>query len=84
MSDVADWWSTAIIEMRPGMIRCHVPVNVNGLLASAFFDRESGRRVLVPLCGATPDLRWLAERGNDVTGVELSRVDVVRQDHRRP
>lgn len=27
-------------------------------------------RVLVPLCGKSPDLRWLYERGNTVVGVE--------------
>lgn len=31
-------------------------------------------RVLVPLCGKSEDLRWLAERGHDVAGVELSLV----------
>ena len=34
--------------------------------------RASGRNVLVPLCGKAHDLRWLADRGNRVTGVELS------------
>ena len=38
--------------------------------------RASGCRVLVPMCGKTPDLVWLAEQGNDVVGVELSRVAV--------
>jgi thiopurine S-methyltransferase len=33
-------------------------------------------RVLVPLCGASPDLLWLAEQGCDVTGVELSEIGV--------
>jgi thiopurine S-methyltransferase len=32
--------------------------------------------VLVPLCGKSPDLLWLAERGHDVTGVELSEIAV--------
>lgn len=27
-------------------------------------------RILVPLCGKTPDLRWLYERGNEVVGIE--------------
>lgn len=27
-------------------------------------------RVLVPLCGKTPDLRWLYERGNTVVGID--------------
>ena len=29
--------------------------------------------VLVPLCGKTLDMRWLAQRGHTVTGVELER-----------
>lgn len=29
--------------------------------------------VLVPLCGKTLDMRWLADRGHTVTGVELER-----------
>ena len=32
---------------------------------------EQGR-VLVPLCGKSEDLRWLADNGHDVVGVELS------------
>ena len=35
-----------------------------------------GRRVLVPLCGKSPDLLWLEARGNAVTGVELSELAV--------
>ncbi len=34
---------------------------------------QSGERVLVPLCGKTLDLRWLAAQGLQVLGVELSR-----------
>lgn len=36
----------------------------------------SGKRVLVPLCGKTPDLIWLASRGNEVVGIELSELAV--------
>ena len=32
------------------------------------------KRVLVPLCGKTPDLLWLEEQGNQVVGVELSEI----------
>jgi thiopurine S-methyltransferase len=35
-----------------------------------------GNRVLVPLCGKSPDLLWLAQQGCDVTGVELSEIAV--------
>ncbi len=31
-------------------------------------------RVLVPLCGASRDLAWLASRGHEVVGVELSEL----------
>lgn len=36
----------------------------------------SGKRVLVPFCGKSRDLLWLAEQGNDVSGVELSELAV--------
>lgn len=36
----------------------------------------TGKRVLVPLCGKSPDLLWLADRGNTVVGVELSKIAV--------
>jgi thiopurine S-methyltransferase len=35
-----------------------------------------GTRVLVPLCGKTADLLWLASRGDRVLGVELSELAV--------
>lgn len=37
-----------------------------------------GSRVLVPLCGKTLDMRWLAEQGHRVLGVELSPLAVVQ------
>lgn len=38
--------------------------------------RASGRTVLVPLCGKSVDLVWLAAQGNRVIGVELSQIAV--------
>lgn len=38
--------------------------------------RVTGRQVLVPMCGKSPDLKWLADRGNKVIGVELSDLAV--------
>lgn len=35
-----------------------------------------GCRVLVPLCGKSPDLLWLASRGHEVVGVELAEMAV--------
>lgn len=34
---------------------------------------RSGEPVLVPLCGKSLDMHWLAEQGHPVTGVELDR-----------
>jgi thiopurine S-methyltransferase len=41
-------------------LKLHWPANVQGA------------RVLVPLCGKSPDLMWLARRGHEVVGVELA------------
>jgi len=38
--------------------------------------RATNKRVLVPLCGKTPDLLWLESQGNEVVGVELSDIAV--------
>ena len=38
--------------------------------------QEPGSRVLVPLCGKSHDLDWLAAQGYQVTGVELSPIAV--------
>ncbi|MCO8312229.1 thiopurine S-methyltransferase [Pseudomonas mandelii] len=37
---------------------------------------EEGARVLVPLCGKSLDLLWLAHQGHEVLGVELSEKAV--------
>lgn len=33
---------------------------------------RSNLHIFVPLCGKTPDMRWLAEQGHSITGVEAS------------
>ncbi len=38
--------------------------------------RATGRTVLVPMCGKSVDLLWIATRGNRVVGVELSDIAV--------
>ena len=38
--------------------------------------RATGRTVLVPMCGKSVDLRWIAAQGNRVVGVELSGIAV--------
>lgn len=67
-----DFWLQAWGEERT---RFHQG-NVHGdLIASeASFLGGGPHRVLVPLCGRTLDLAWLAERGHEVVGIELSPI----------
>lgn len=62
---------------REGRIGFHQP-RVHRFL-SRFFPElglEPGAEVLVPLCGKSLDLLWLAEQGYAVTGVELEAAAV--------
>ncbi|KAK3577741.1 hypothetical protein CHS0354_005833 [Potamilus streckersoni] len=36
-----------------------------------FEGRTKQQRVFVPLCGKTPDMKWFADKGHEVVGVEL-------------
>jgi thiopurine S-methyltransferase len=58
---------------REGRIGWHEP---DGNRSLKKHWRATGRRVLVPLCGKTPDLTWLARFGNEVVGIELAEVAV--------
>lgn len=48
----------------------------NDLLHRFWPDQRSAGSVLVPLCGGSEDLVWLARRGWRVTGVELSTLAI--------
>jgi thiopurine S-methyltransferase len=48
----------------------------NAGLKSWWPDLDDAGSVLVPLCGMSPDLLWLARRGHDVAGVELSEIAI--------
>jgi thiopurine S-methyltransferase len=50
----------------------------NALLAQFASRLDGKRRVLVPLCGKSDDLAYLASRGHEVIGIELVE-DAVRQ-----
>ena len=58
-----------------GRIGWHEAAGNEGL-KSFWPDTAKPGSVLVPLCGKTPDLLWLAQRGHDVVGVELSEIAV--------
>jgi thiopurine S-methyltransferase len=49
---------------------------VNAYLARHYADLGLAPTVLVPLCGKSIDLRWLADQGAHVVGVELSPIAV--------
>lgn len=53
----------------------HEPDGNEGL-KSFWPEFDNPGRVLVPLCGKSPDLLWLAQRGHEVVGVELSDIAV--------
>jgi len=48
----------------------------NAALRAFWPDLAAGCRVLVPLCGKSPDLLWLTKKGCRVTGVELSEIAI--------
>ena len=59
-------WDSGQIGFHEGAPNRHLVARWPGLAA--------GRRVLVPLCGKSVDLAWLASQGHEVTGVDLSGV----------
>lgn len=48
----------------------------NAALRAFWPDMSPGSSVLVPLCGKSPDLLWLAQKGCRVTGIELSEIAI--------
>lgn len=48
----------------------------NSKLKAHWPKLAGGSRVLVPLCGKSPDIFWLAGQGLEVVGVELSEIAV--------
>jgi thiopurine S-methyltransferase len=58
-----------------GRIGWHEP-DGNANLKRHWPDLPENSRVLVPLCGKSYDLIWLANHGLDVVGVELSRTAI--------
>lgn len=66
-----DW----VARWAQGRTGWHEPGGNEGL-KSYWPEFTNPGSVLVPLCGKTPDLLWLAEHGHDVVGVELSQIAV--------
>src|SRR5690606_22020225 len=66
----ADFW---LERWREGRTHFHLE-RVTPLLQKYWpgLGLPKGSKVLVPLCGKTLDMVWLAEQGHKVLGVELS------------
>ena len=64
-----EFWQTRWQEKRIGFNQS----DVNPLLIKYFADLKLpiGSRILVPLCGKSIDMIWLAHQGFDVVGIEL-------------
>lgn len=62
------FWHEVWAERRLGFHQEEVHPVLRAQAPALFADRD---RVLVPLCGKTLDLRWLAGLGPEVVGVEL-------------
>ncbi len=57
-------WEEGRIGFHRETVNAHLQTHADALL-------EGARRILVPLCGKSVDMPWLAERGVEVVGVEL-------------
>lgn len=62
-----------IERWREGRIGWHEP---DGNRSLQKHWRATGRRVLVPMCGKSRDMLWLAMQGNEVVGIEVSDIAV--------
>lgn len=72
-----DFWETRWAEGRIGFhrddVQPHLTSHLSQWLNVPIVPEKplAGCRLLVPLCGKSLDLRWLAEQGAQVTGVEF-------------
>lgn len=71
LSSREDWLG----RWREGRIGWH-EARGNAALRRHWRRLPAGSRVLVPLCGKSRDLKWLADRGHAVVGIELSELAV--------
>ena len=62
-------------KWQSGQIGFHLD-EVNELLLNHWPRLSTGAKVLVPLCGKSRDLVWLAEQGYKVVGIELSDIAI--------
>lgn len=75
------FWGQAWAEGRIGFHQAQVHPAL--LAEDGGFLGDGPHRVLVPLCGKSWDVPWMAERGHHVTGVEIVRqaIDALFDEH---
>ena len=76
MNDV-DWlarWNEGRIGFHRPSVQPWLIEHVDRLLPRG--DERIAKRVLVPLCGKSLDVAWLANRGHHVVGVELAELAI--------
>ena len=72
----ADFWLTRWQNGRTHFHQAHVMPLLTEHWSS--LDIAPDARILVPLCGKSNDMLWLAEQGHRVVGVELSPLAVTQ------
>lgn len=72
LANVPEDWLARWREGRTGWHQ----VDGHAALKKYWPELREGSRVLVPLCGKSRDLLWLAAKGCEVTGVELSPIAI--------
>jgi thiopurine S-methyltransferase len=80
VTEQLDFWAEA---WRTGRTRFHRELPHPDLVAYHEATIGEAKRVLVPLCGRSPDLEYLAERHDEVVGVEFvpEAVSVYADEH---
>lgn len=64
-----------LMKWRSNKIHCHREYVLPDLISYFHcLHLQPGSRILVPLCGKSKDMQWLAEQGYSILGVDLSLV----------
>ena len=64
-------WKSGDIRWQEGQVNAMLKKHVKDLTSG-----QTNLRVFVPKCGKSVDLRWLADNGHTVVGVELAEIAV--------
>ncbi|NNE62790.1 MAG: thiopurine S-methyltransferase, partial [Gammaproteobacteria bacterium] len=68
--DWLDRWQQNRIGFHQGEVNASLQQYID------LFELNAGDRVFLPLCGKAHDIAWLAARGFEVIGIELSAIAI--------